>query len=304
MNFLIIMPDYQSECFLKSENPLNILISFFDKFFSFLTVSSLFIAMTGFSLPLVSFLLYGISVEFDLAFASFFITFAVYSINKLTDLKEDSINMLNRVEFTTKNWHYIILMVIISSFAALYISLLHSLFAMFIIFFPFCVGFVYSIKIANFRLKDIFCIKSISVALSWAVVGTFIPVIVHSSDFITISAIFYFSFVKFFIYTVLFDIRDIEADRLNNVITLPVFLGINKIKNLLLFLNSTFIIWLIFSYTFFYRFLFILIFSIAYGYWQILHFTREGKKIGKSLDLLVEGEFIMIAIVASLFFHT
>lgn len=304
MNFLIIMPDYQNKCFFEGENPQNILISFFDKIFSFLSVSSLFIAMTGFSLPFVSFLLYGISVEFDLVLASFFITFAVYSINKLTDIKEDSINLLDRAEFTTKNWHYIIFMVIISSLAALYISLLHSLFAIFIIFFPFCVGFVYSIKIANFRLKDVFCIKSISVALAWAVVGTFIPVIVHSSDFITISAIFYFSFIKFFIYTVLFDIRDIEADRLNNVITLPVFLGINKTKNLLFLLNSTFIIWLIFSYTFFYRYLFILIFSIAYGYWQILHFTRKGKKIGKSLDLLVEGEFIMIAIVASLFFHT
>ena len=304
MNFLIIMPDYQSKCFLKSEKSLNILISFLDKIYSFLTVSSLFIAITGFSLPLFSFLLYGISVEFDLVLASFFITFAVYSINKLTDLKEDSINLLNRVEFTTTNWHYIILMVIISSFAALYISFLHSIFAFFIIFFPFCIGFVYSIKIANFRLKDILCIKSISVALAWAVVGTFIPVIVHSSDFITISAIFYFFFTKFFIYTVLFDIRDIEADRLNNVITLPVFLGINKIKYLLLFLNSTFIIWLIFSYTFFYRYLFILIFSIAYGYWQILHFTREGKKTGKSLDLLVEGEFIMIAIVALLFIYT
>jgi 4-hydroxybenzoate polyprenyltransferase len=302
MNFLIIMPDYQSECFFKDGNLLNNLISFFEKCFSFLTVSSLFIAMTGFSLPLVSFLLYRKSVEFDLVLASFFITFAVYSINKLTDIKEDSINLLDRVEFTNKNWHYIIIAVILSSFAAFYISLLYSLFAIFIIFFPFCIGFVYSIKIANFRLKDIFCIKSISVALAWAVVGTFIPVIVHSSDFITISAIFYFFFVKFFIYTVLFDIRDIEADRLNNVITIPVFLGINKTKNLLLLLNSTFIVWLIFSYTFFYRYLIILIFSIAYGHWQILHFSRKGKKLGKSLDLLVEGEFIIIAIISSLFF--
>jgi len=302
MNFLIIMPDYQSECFFKGKNHLNNLISFFDIFFSFLTVSSLFIAITGFSFPIVSFLLYGTCVEFDLVLASFFITFAVYSINKLTDLKEDSINLLDRVKFTTKNRYYIIIAVILSSFAALYISLLYSLFAIFIIFFPFCIGFVYSIKIANFRLKDIFCIKSISVALAWAVVGTFIPLIVHSSDFITISAIFYFYFIKCFIYTVLYDIRDIEADRLNNVITIPVFLGKNKTKNLLLLLNSTFIVWLILSYTFFYRYLIILIFSIAYGYWQIQHFSREGKKLGKSLDLLVEGEFIMIAIVASLFF--
>jgi len=89
---------------------------------------------------------------------------------------------------------------------------------------------------------------------------------------------------------------------LNNVITLPVFLGVNKTKKLLLLLNSTLIIWVIFSHTFFYRYLFILIFSIVYGYWYILYFTKEGIKIGKSIDLLVDGEFIMIAILASLFF--
>ena len=160
------------------------LITKVHNFFSFLTVSSLFIAMTGFSVPFFSFLLYGISVDFGLLFASFFITFAVYSINKLTDITEDSINLVDRANFTKKNRHYLIISVIISSFAALYLSLLHSIFAIFVIFFPFFIGLVYSIKIANFRLKDIICIKSISVALAWAAVGTFIPVIVHSFDFL------------------------------------------------------------------------------------------------------------------------
>ena len=269
--------------------------------FSFLTMSSLFIAMTGFSLPFFSFLLYGISVDFGLLLASFFITFAVYSINKLTDIKEDSINLVDRAEFTEKYRHYLIITIIISSFAALYISLLHSIFAIFVIFIPFFIGLVYSIKIANFRFKDIICIKSISVALAWAAVGTFIPVIVHSFDCLIISFIFCFFFVKLFINTVLFDIRDIEADMLNQVITLPVFLGVKKTKKLLLLLNSTLIIWVIFSYTFFHIFFLILIFSIAYGYWYILYFTKEGIKIGKSIDLLVDGEFIIIAIVASLF---
>jgi len=302
MNFLIIMPDYQNELSIKSEKLLNNSMSFFDRIFSLLTVSSLFIAITGFSLPFFSFLLYGISVDYSLLFASFFITFAVYSINKLTDIKEDSINLVNRAEFTNKNRHYLIITIILSSFAALYLSLLYSIFAVFVIFFPFFIGLVYSIKIANFRFKDIICIKSISVALAWAAVGTFIPVIVHSFDILIIALIFFF-FAKLFINTVLFDIRDIEADRLNNVITLPVFLGVNETKKLLLLFNSTLIIWAIFSYSFFHSMFFILIFSIVYGYWYILYFTKEGIEIGKSIDLLVDGEFILIAIIASLFSH-
>jgi 4-hydroxybenzoate polyprenyltransferase len=87
---------------------------------------------------------------------------------------------------------------------------------------------------------------------------------------------------------------------MNGIRTLPVFLGRNKTKNLLLFLNTILIFWLIFSYSqgFFHQYLFVLIFAILYGFWYILHFCREGLKIGKSLDLLVDGEFIIIAILA------
>jgi len=194
---LIIMPDYQNELSIKGKNLLNNVVFFFDEIFSFLIVSSLFSAMIGFSLPFFSFLLYGISVDFGLLLASFFITFAVYSINKLTDIKEDSINLVDRAEFTNKNRHYLIITIILSSFAALYLSLLHSIFAIFVIFFPFFIGLAYSIKIANFRLKDIIYIKSISVALAWAATGTFIPVIVHSFDFLTIALIFFFFSLNF-----------------------------------------------------------------------------------------------------------
>ncbi|HUW66612.1 MAG TPA: hypothetical protein VMW20_01030 [Candidatus Nanoarchaeia archaeon] len=192
MNFSIIMSNYQNEFSIKGKNLLISLMALFEKYFSFLTVSSLFIAMTGFSLPYFSFLLYGISVDFSLLLASFFITFAVYSINKLTDIKEDSINLVDRAEFTNKNRNYLIIIIIIFSSAAFYLSLLHSIFAIYVIFFPFFIGLVYSIKIANFRFKDIICIKSISVALSWAAVGTFIPVIFHSFDYLKIALIFFF----------------------------------------------------------------------------------------------------------------
>jgi hypothetical protein len=87
---------------------------------------------------------------------------------------------------------------------------------------------------------------------------------------------------------------------MNNVRTIPVILGLQKTKNLLLTLNSALIPWLIFSYFlgFFHRYIFVLIFAIVYGYGHILYFCRGDIKIGKSLDLLVDGEWIPIVILA------
>jgi 4-hydroxybenzoate polyprenyltransferase len=95
--------------------------------------------------------------------------------------------------------------------------------------------------------------------------------------------------------------RDIEGDRTSGVRTIPVVFGRHKTKNLLLILNSTLIPWLAFSYRsgFFHQYLLVLILAIAYGYWYILHFCREGLKIGKSLDLLVDGEWIPVVILST-----
>jgi 4-hydroxybenzoate polyprenyltransferase len=141
-----------------------------------------------------SFLLYKIRVNFRLLLASFFVTFAVYNLNKLTDIKEDSINLLDRAEFTGKYKHYIIFAVIASFFTALYLSFLQSPIAIFIILFPFCLGFVYSIKISNFRLKDVIGVKSITVALAWTVIGTFLPTATLSYNFTQSSLISSFFF--------------------------------------------------------------------------------------------------------------
>jgi 4-hydroxybenzoate polyprenyltransferase len=206
------------------------------------------------------------------------------------------------MDFVEKYKNFIISSVLVSYFAALYLSFLKNPIAVIIIIFPLCIGVVYSIKISNFRLKDIIGIKNISVALSWALIGTFLPVVTSSSNFVIISLIFYFFFIRVFIGSILFDARDIEGDTMIGVSTIPVILGINKTKKLLLFLNSTLILWLILSYFmgFFHDYLFVLIFSIVYSYLNILHFCREGIKIGKSLDLLVDGEWIPIVILSLL----
>lgn len=270
---------------------------------SFLTLSSIFISLSCLSLLYFSFLLYDIGYDINLLFSSFFITFTIYSFDKLSNIKEDSISLPERAGFIYRHRKIIKVAIVASYISAFSLSALKNPFALLVAHFPLFIGLIYSIKILNVRLKDITGIKNIVVALSWAVLGTFFPLTASFKNFNHILYIFYFIFIKFFINTTLFDVRDIKGDSINGVITIPVYLGLKKTKNLLLILNSTFIPWLLFSYLqgFFNKYVFILIFLIFYGYYYILHFCIEGVEIGKSLDLVVDGEWILVAIVASVF---
>lgn len=274
----------------------------FDRVVIFLSISSIFISINCLLLVYFSFFLYSISIDLKLLLSSFLLTFTVYNLDKLSGIKEDSICMKERAGFIERHKKILTYAIVASYIIAICLSFSNSL-ALFAILFPQFIGIMYSIKISDFRLKDITGVKNIVVALSWAVVGTFLPLENYRRNWVQILLIFYLFFTKLFINTVLFDVRDIEGDAVNEVITIPVLLGIEKTRILLLILNSTLIFWLVFSYLqgFFQKYLLIIIFAVFYGYWYILHFCRKDIKMGKSLDLLVDGEWILIAILASIF---
>jgi len=274
----------------------------FDNLVSYLTVSSTFIAINAALLSYFSFMVYNINPNPSLLFAAFLMTFTIYNLNKLTDIKEDSINLPERAGFIGRNKKLIAYAIVISYVAALFLSFIQDRLAIFVILFPMLIGVVYSIRISRFRLKDIVGIKNIVIALSWAVAGSFLPLAVSSRNSTQIMSTFYFFFIRVFIGSIAFDIRDIEGDRESGVRTIPVVFGRERTKNLLLVLNSTLIPWLLISYLsgFFHRYLFVFIFSILYGYCYIQHFCKEGLKIGRSLDLLVDGEWIPVVIFARL----
>jgi len=287
-----------------SENTFSVkLTSIINDFISFLISTSLFLAISGSLKVIFSGLLYNI-FELNIAIITFLITFSIYGLNKLTDLNEDVINTPERAKIIKKIESILKFFVAFSFILSLILGYLDNILMLPVLIFPLFLGTLYSVKLSNNlpRLKDITGVKNITIALSWAVVSTLLPALYLSEKkTLLIIVIFNFFFLKSYINSVLFDVRDIEGDCINGVRTLPVFLGINKTKNLLLILNSINIFWVILSYFqgFFQEYLFILIFAIAYGYWYILHFCREGKKLGKSLDLLVDGEFIIIVFLAS-----
>ena len=271
-----------------------------NKFTSFLISTSLFLAISG-SLKVLFFCLLFNTFVLNIVLATFLIIFSTYGLNKLTDIKEDAINAPERAKIIKKIEPVFKFSLVFSFILSLLLGFSVNVLTLPVLLFPLFSGTLYSVKFSKNlpRLKDILGVKNITIALTWAVGSTLLPAIcLLEKEIMQILLIFYFFFLKSLINAVLFDIRDIEGDRISGVRTMPVVFGRKKTKNLLLILNSTLIPWLAISYLsgFFYQYLPVLIFAIAYGYWYIIHFCKEGVKIGKSLDLLVDGEWIPIVI--------
>ncbi|MBE0515802.1 MAG: UbiA family prenyltransferase [Methanophagales archaeon] len=237
--------------------------------------------------------------------AIFLATYGVYGLNKLTDLKEDIINAPERARLIKKIAPVFKLSVLFAFILSLLLGFLVNLLTLPILLLPLFSGTLYSVKFSKNlpRLKDMLGVKNMTIALTWAVTMALLPVFcLVEKDIVLIITIFYFFFLKSLINTILFDVRDIEGDRTSGVRTIPVVWGRQKTKNLLLILNSTLIPWLAFSYHsgFFHHYLVVLIFAIGYGYWYILQFCKL-EKIGESLDVLVDGEWIPVVILATAF---
>lgn len=284
--------------------PESKIVSICNNLFSFLISTSIFIALTSILELYFSFLLFSTLPNLNILLSFSFTVYSIYGLNKLTDIEEDAVNNPERAKIIAKICTLFKFSLAVSFILSLILGFSVNVLALPALLFPLFMGVIYSIGISSHipRLKDITGVKNLIIALSWGVPLALLPAIDQSmKQFIVILIIFYIFFIKSLINSILFDIRDIEGDRISGVKTIPIFLGINKTKRLLLILNSTLIPLIIFSYGYFYKYFFVLVFIIVYGYWYILYFCQEGLLIGKSLDLFVDGEFIPISVLALIF---
>lgn len=267
---------------------------------SLLMVSSLFLSISSVLMLYLSFLLFGVALKPILLCAMFLVVYSVYSLNRLTDQEEDAINAPERSIFVEGNERFLLAVAIVSYIAALVLGWIESPFAALILLFPIITGIAYSKNIFSAvgipRLKDIFLIKSLVVASSWAVCAAFLPVLYLSGNFIKLGFIFPFFFIKMFINTALFDVRDVTGDTLNDVKTIPVVIGIKRTRQVLLILQSLLVVWLVLFSEIFSKYCVILTVSMIYGYLYILYFCNKNDHGKMSWDVLVDGEWIIMSV--------
>ncbi|HUC96818.1 MAG TPA: UbiA family prenyltransferase [Candidatus Saccharimonadales bacterium] len=107
--------------------------------------------------------------------------------------------------------------------------------------FLFAVGIIYSIFLKNIT-KQILCFKDIMTALPYALVVIFMALFYNSPITLATGLVATFYFIRMFINTTFFDIKDTKADKKESLRTFPVIFGENKTKLFLIFLNIVSII--------------------------------------------------------------
>jgi len=137
--------------------------------FRFLSVSSLFVGATGFFQTLAGYHLLEVSPSIPICSAVFLMTFSLYSLNKLTDIKEDKINMPERLNFLKGRRNLIIIYSVVAYLLCILLTFLDNPSSAFVVFVPLIANAFYGSRLLPGlpRLKDIPVMKNIVVAISW-----------------------------------------------------------------------------------------------------------------------------------------
>jgi 4-hydroxybenzoate polyprenyltransferase len=272
--------------------------NFFRKFFIFWFFSSLHISIAATFWGVITFILLGLKFNFSLLII-FFITFFVYNLNRMGIEESDKINYPERVEFALKYGKLLLYLSIIFYIFAVLLAFLYNILVMLLTVLPFFIILLYD------RVKKFFLIKSLIIGILWA--SSVILVAASLNTFnTTVFSFFLFVFLRDFINSIFFDIRDVSGDKVKGIKTLPVEIGVKKtlflLKILNIFSGFLLIIFVIFK----------LLPVVAYSliglvFYNMIYYELYKRKINKILlyDVIADSEIyfaaFLIIITAKLF---
>jgi 4-hydroxybenzoate polyprenyltransferase len=245
----------------------------------------------------LSFNLFAVQPKIELMAVAFFVTLSIYMFNKKTDIKEDSINMPERTKIAQLKFGFFV-SICAYTLAMIFGGLEKNYFTL-ILLVPLLTGILYSTKIGNIRIKEILLVKNIIIASSCSIIAT-MPFF-YTMDQEKFIFIFSFFLLKLFVNTIIFDIRDRKGDKLYEINTIPLKIGIKHTKNLLYSINTIIFAIIIFGIysNIFTNYYYILLISIIYAYFYIHISNRLNNKL--FYDLLIDGEWIYLGIIAYVF---
>jgi 4-hydroxybenzoate polyprenyltransferase len=267
-----------------------------------LTMSnSVFLALNGALVVVFACFLYGTEISFKLVLAAFLATFSVYCLNMVTDKKEDAIN---KSETAPKKTHYYVVASAVAMFVSMAIGISISFSALLILAAPLLIGCAYSIQITKSipRLKEVVGVKSVVVALSWALTGALLPITIQSIPEYKEVLVFFYLFAQILVNTIIFDALDIKGDLVSGITTVPIALGLKNTKKLLLIINGSLVIWLLCCLLtgVFVNLISTLVFGVVYEYGLIWYFLRRDRPRFHA-ELMVDGEWLPLVILMRMF---
>ncbi len=275
--------------------------------FSFVVKANLFIAFGGACLTFASMRLMGLSFRWLPPLLSFCYVLALYSLNIVADQSTIRLNQPSRYRLLQRHGRTIKLFIPAGILAALGCSVALGLDSFLLALFVLLLGIAYSFKILpSFlpwrRLKDISGSKELFSSLGWGTLAVLIPAFsapLPGPAKTAVGVAFVFVFVIMFVLSTLFDIRDMQGDRLVGRGTIPVIIGKEKTKLLLGALTSFLALLLIVAsirgwvpYGYYY------LIVIAYAFLYLFLYHRRVVFRGLFHEMLVDGQLVLAGLVA------
>jgi 4-hydroxybenzoate polyprenyltransferase len=180
----------------------------------------------------IAFLLAGLAARIPEYCACALIIYATYTLDRALDCKEDAVN---KSELRGANTRIGLLACVVTFLAGSCIFIADGIYLA--PFFPVIVGYVYTrgIRIGpyEFRLKGGRGIKNIIIGITW---GGSVALVVGQwcTSMMTIGIIFLFFALKLFTTSCVNDLKDVKGDMLAGIRTIPVMLGENLTKKVLI----------------------------------------------------------------------
>jgi len=204
------------------------MIAWIKKFVDFLLFTSIFVAVCAIAFCLETSIMLNVPFN-NFSFYAFVFGATIVQYNLHYIVKKVAVKDSARLAWSQRNKNIHLVLLIAGCILIVY-SLFGFHLAHFIVLFILgCISFLYSFPFIPFaqkkRIKDYGFLKIITLSLLWTLVTVWFPVSGHKYD----AGLFVFIFMKrlvfMFILCLLFDMRDIEVDRSENIRTLAVALG-------------------------------------------------------------------------------
>jgi len=178
-------------------------------------------------------ILLDIKITWDFLLVVYLGTESVYLYNRFKEYKVDFLTNPERTEHIKKYVKYYPFIIFLMTFSAIvivvYFNKISALIFGLLLFFG---GLLYS-KFLKKITKKIVAFKSFFVSLMWSLLVLFLAIYYSAPINLALFLFFVFVFLRWFINTTFFDIKDIETDRQEGLKTLAVVLKQSKLWQLL-----------------------------------------------------------------------
>ncbi|ELY54481.1 UbiA family prenyltransferase [Natronolimnohabitans innermongolicus] len=166
--------------------------------------------------------------------------FAIYANDRLADADTDALSNPGQAAFVRRHREVLYVLASIAYGVAVALSVLGGPLALGITLLPGVCWVWYATDWIPGgggharRLKDVFLVNTIVVALAWAVTLTFLPLAFADAAVTgTTLFVFVYFFLRVFTNTEIPNVRDVEGDRAIGVSTLPVVFGVDRTRHIL-----------------------------------------------------------------------